>query len=53
MAASGIAYAAVCVYENKRRDRKFGKPKDMVQTGLVVEEEDLTDIENTNFRYTL
>ncbi|RSL84597.1 hypothetical protein CEP51_003800 [Fusarium floridanum] len=53
VAVCGIAYAAVCVYENKRRDRKFGKPKNVVQTGLVVEEEDLTDIENTNFRYTL
>ncbi|KAM6510121.1 hypothetical protein FALCPG4_017748 [Fusarium falciforme] len=53
VAVCGISYGTFCIFENKRRDRKFGKPKDVAETGLVVEEEDLTDIENTNFRYTI
>jgi hypothetical protein len=53
VAVCGIAYGAFCIFENKRRDQNFGKPKDIAETGLVVEEEDSTDIENTNFRYTL
>ncbi|KAJ3531531.1 hypothetical protein NM208_g8476 [Fusarium decemcellulare] len=50
MAASGIAYALVCMWENKRRDRRSGEPGRMVG---AVEEEDLTDLQNTDFRYTL
>lgn len=53
MALSGMAYGVFCIFENRRRDGKFGKPRDVVEAGLVVEDEDLTDIENTNFRYTL
>ncbi|KAF7550317.1 hypothetical protein G7Z17_g5788 [Cylindrodendrum hubeiense] len=53
MAACGIAYALVCIFENKKRDEKFGKPKNVIETGLAVEHEDLTDIQNANFRYTL
>ncbi|KAF5001924.1 hypothetical protein FDECE_10805 [Fusarium decemcellulare] len=50
MAASGIAYALVCMWENKRRDRRFGEPS---RVAGAVEEEDLTDLQNTDFRYTL
>ncbi|KAJ4248835.1 hypothetical protein NW762_012673 [Fusarium torreyae] len=53
MAACGIAYAVICIFENKRRDRKLGKPSKDVKAGLTVEEEDLTDMQNKDFRYTL
>jgi len=45
--------SGLCYYENKRRDRLYGKPVDNeVATGLEVELEDLTDVENKNFRYS-
>ncbi|KAF6840193.1 major facilitator superfamily transporter [Colletotrichum plurivorum] len=52
MAASGLAYYLLCVFENKRRDAKYGVPQNEVQTGLQLESEDKTDGKNMNFRYT-
>lgn len=52
MAASGLAYYLLCVAENKRRDAKYGKPQDVVQSGLEADKTDQTDLENHNFRYT-
>ena len=52
MAASGVAYYLLCVAENRHRDAKYGKPHDDVQTGLEVERADVTDMQNSNFRFT-
>lgn len=52
MAASGLVYYLLCVYENKRRDRLHGVQTDAVESGLQLEKEDKTDGKNTNFRYT-
>lgn len=52
MAFTGLVYYVLCLYENKRRDRKYGLPHDQVQTGMDIEKEDKTDIQNHNFRYT-
>ncbi|KAG9256611.1 major facilitator superfamily domain-containing protein [Emericellopsis atlantica] len=52
MAAAGIAYYALCVVENKRRDAQYGKPQDVVQHGLEVNRSDETDKQNHTFRYT-
>lgn len=52
MAASGLAYYLMCVLENKRRNSQFGVPENLIQAGLESEREDMTDGENTNFRYT-
>ncbi|KAF3810204.1 putative transporter [Colletotrichum gloeosporioides] len=52
MAASGVAYYVLCVFENKRRDSQYGIPEDKVQAGLESEREDKTDWENKGFRYT-
>ncbi|KAL9948390.1 hypothetical protein ACHAQF_006757 [Verticillium nonalfalfae] len=46
----GISIAVV--YENKRRDSKYGKPQDDLQIGLEADRADSTDLENHNFRYT-
>lgn len=45
-----LAYLAVAASENKRRDRKYGKPKELrdVAEGFV----DITDKKQTEFRYT-
>ncbi|KAH7316931.1 major facilitator superfamily domain-containing protein [Stachybotrys elegans] len=52
MAAAGVAYYALCIIENKRRDAKYGKPQDSINAGLEADRSDQTDIENHNFRYT-
>lgn len=52
MAAAGVAYYLLCIAENKRRDARFGAVQNTVQAGLEAEKSDLTDRENTNFRYT-
>lgn len=52
MAASGVAYYWMCVFENKRRNSQYGIPDDLIQAGLESEREDMTDWENKNFRYT-
>lgn len=52
MAASGVAYYLLCVFENKRRNFRYGVPDDLIQAGLESEREDMTDWENKNFRYT-
>lgn len=52
MAASGVAYYVLCVFENKRRDAQYGIPEDKVQAGLESERQDKTDWENKGFRYT-
>ncbi|KAH6695453.1 allantoate permease, partial [Plectosphaerella plurivora] len=52
MAAAGLAYYLLCVAENRRRDARYGKPKDAVQAGLEADKSDQTDLENHNFRYT-
>ncbi|KAK7716418.1 hypothetical protein SLS64_003572 [Diaporthe eres] len=52
MAASGVAYYLLCVFENKRRNSLYGVADDLIQAGLESERVDMTDWENTNFRYT-
>ncbi|KAI9742135.1 MAG: hypothetical protein M1834_000525 [Cirrosporium novae-zelandiae] len=57
MAACGLAYWAICFFENKRRDRVFGEVgvggvNEVVMVGLDVDREDRTDGENEGFRYT-
>jgi hypothetical protein len=55
MAAMGILYFAVCFVSNQRRDREYGKideSEGMVSAGLEADREDLTDRQNTRFRYT-
>uniref|UniRef100_L2GAI8 Allantoate permease n=1 Tax=Colletotrichum fructicola (strain Nara gc5) TaxID=1213859 RepID=L2GAI8_COLFN len=52
MAASGVAYYVLCVFENMRRDAQYGIPEDKVQAGLESERQDKTDWENKGFRYT-
>ncbi|TDZ33967.1 putative transporter [Colletotrichum spinosum] len=53
MSVSGMAYYFLCVFENKRRDSKYGPPEDnAVQAGIESEKRDLTDGENKHFRYT-
>lgn len=52
MAVTGLVYYALCIFENKRRDRAFGKTQDEAAAGLQAEREDLTDRKNVNFRYT-
>lgn len=45
-----LAYFAVAASENKRRDRKYGKPEELHDAvdGFV----DITDKKQPNFRYT-
>ncbi|KAI5478190.1 hypothetical protein MNV49_005357 [Pseudohyphozyma bogoriensis] len=45
-----LCYWAVTIYLNRAKDAKYGPPQPLAE-GLV-EEEDLTDVENTNFRYS-
>ncbi|CEI63680.1 hypothetical protein FVEN_g6801 [Fusarium venenatum] len=52
MAAVGLVYYFLCVIENKRRDKQFGKTHDVIDAGLEAEKSDKTDLENSNFRYT-
>ena len=52
MAITGVVYHALCVVENKRRDRLYGPAQDETAVGLQAERDDLTDRENHNFRYT-
>jgi preprotein translocase subunit YajC len=52
MAAVGLIYYFLCVIENKRRDKQFGKIHDVLDAGLEAEKSDKTDLENSNFRYT-
>ncbi|KAF4301535.1 Major facilitator superfamily [Botryosphaeria dothidea] len=52
MAATGVLYGLICVFENHRRDRIYGKPVAALEVpSLSTEAEDRTDFENTNFRY--
>ncbi|KAK9413001.1 putative Major facilitator superfamily (MFS) profile domain-containing protein [Seiridium unicorne] len=46
-----FAYWAVATFENKRRDRKYGKPT-AVHTGTVEGFVDITDRKQKDFRYT-
>lgn len=45
-----LAYLMVAAYENKRRDKEFGKPKKLhnVAEGFM----DVSDKRQTDFRYT-
>ncbi|KAL1873618.1 hypothetical protein VTK73DRAFT_805 [Phialemonium thermophilum] len=52
MAAAGLVYHGLCFFENKRRDSKYGMPHDDADVGLEADRNDLTDVQNTNFRYT-
>lgn len=52
MAATGLAYYFLCVFENKRRDKQFGKSHDDIDAGLEAERSDKSDWQNPNFRYT-
>ncbi|KAL2850245.1 major facilitator superfamily domain-containing protein [Aspergillus pseudoustus] len=54
MMATGIAYSLLCVFENKRRDRRYGvvSEADAVEASEAAARDDLTDKENTLFRYT-
>ncbi|KAH7145603.1 major facilitator superfamily domain-containing protein [Dactylonectria estremocensis] len=51
-AAMGLGYYILCVVENKRRDEKYGKAHDNAEIGLEADQEDMTDCQNHNFRYT-
>lgn len=51
MAVSGVIYYALCIFENKRRDKAYGETQDEAAAGLQAEREDLTDQRNVNFRY--
>lgn len=51
MAVTGVVYFILCIVENKRRDATYGKQRDTLRAGLEVEESDLTDRKNHNFRY--
>ncbi|KAI0165748.1 major facilitator superfamily domain-containing protein [Xylariaceae sp. FL1272] len=46
-----LAYLALGTWENKRRDRKYGKPEEVHQ-GTVEGFVDVSDMQQTNFRYT-
>ncbi|KAF2627095.1 allantoate permease [Macroventuria anomochaeta] len=52
MAITGVVYCALCIFENKRRDRLYGVAQDEAAIGLQAERDDLTDRQNLNFRYT-
>jgi hypothetical protein len=52
MAVTGIVYYVLCIFENKRRDRLHGVAQDEAVVGLQAERNDLTDRQNSNFRYT-
>lgn len=52
MAVAGVIYHALCIVENKRRDRAYGCVQDEATAGLQAERDDLTDRKNVNFRYT-
>ncbi|KAI0473398.1 major facilitator superfamily domain-containing protein [Xylariaceae sp. FL0804] len=52
MAAAGVLYYVVCIVENKRRDKKYGPPRHTVEAGVAAENEDMTDMENKEFRYS-
>ncbi|KAK0660551.1 putative transporter [Lasiodiplodia hormozganensis] len=52
MVATGMLYAVVCIFENRRRDRVHGPPIAALEDPrLSTEAEDQTDVNNTNFRY--
>ncbi|KAI1265074.1 major facilitator superfamily domain-containing protein [Xylariaceae sp. FL1019] len=46
-----LAYLALGTWENKRRDRKYGKPEEVHQ-GTVEGFVDVSDMQQTAFRYT-
>ncbi|KAL2419246.1 putative transporter [Exophiala dermatitidis] len=54
-AVCGIAYGTLCVLENRRRDRHYGRPdRTKVDTqGVIADHDDLTDGQNKEFRYVL
>jgi hypothetical protein len=53
MAAAGIVYYIFCVAENRRRDSVHGRPSIEVDGAHQAEySQDITDIQNKNFRYT-
>ncbi|KAF4535375.1 MFS transporter [Lasiodiplodia theobromae] len=52
MVATGMLYAVVCIFENRRRDRVHGPPIAALEDPrLSTEAEEQTDFRNTNFRY--
>ncbi|KAF9638652.1 Major facilitator superfamily [Lasiodiplodia theobromae] len=52
MVATGMLYAVVCIFENRRRDRVHGPPIAALEDPrLSTEAEEQTDFKNTNFRY--
>ena len=51
MAASGAAYLALCLVENKRRDLLYGKVE-IADMEVAGDENDETDVQNKQFRYT-
>lgn len=53
MAVAGIVYYILCVTENHRRDLAHGRPTIEVDGAYQsVDSQDLTDIQNKDFRYT-
>lgn len=52
MAAAGLAYYVLCVWENKRRDRSIVALSTDPADEPERESEDVTDWENRAFRYT-
>lgn len=56
MAATGIAYYALCIVENRRRNLKYGQSVSLQDEDDIAcsggDGEDATDWENTGFRYT-
>lgn len=46
-----LSYWLVAAWENKRRDKKYGKPQEL-QEGTVDGFVDITDKEQKDFRYT-
>lgn len=57
MAAAGIVYYLLCVAENRRRDAAHDSSQSSATldghgSGDADDKDDLTDIQNKNFRYT-
>ena len=54
MLAIGIAYRLCLMYENKRRDQKYGVlTEDAKEEAILKGFQDYTDKQNTGFRYEL
>lgn len=52
MAATGILYYMLCVWQNKRRETDNSRPQDDASEAVSGDVLDLTDGENPDFRYT-